>query len=233
MRGLAVFALVGAVCATAFSWTPVAAQSANAGSVPDALPALVSGVIGSGDNLSLQLKPSNGPAPRILAVGQVFEDGWVLTALTPTAATLDKKGVTRMIGLNPTGALDDRPATAPPSRVEVNLSPDERSILSGIVAGGEMDRPGFTAWDGTTPFAGLTFAETQRYLLDEVKFRAAAATFGATPPPSSDGVLRPLAPPRPLPTPEQIRALIGTAFDEYMGLSAKRATGQPAGAPPS
>ncbi|MDB5439499.1 MAG: hypothetical protein JWM33_1926 [Caulobacteraceae bacterium] len=72
---------------------------------PDALPAQVTGVIGSGNQLSLQLKPVGNADARTLKPGDTFEDGWVLTALTPSAATLSKGGASRTVGLNPTGTL--------------------------------------------------------------------------------------------------------------------------------
>ena len=81
MRDLAALALVVALLA------PITAQAAGAPTVPDALPGLAAGVLGSGDQMILRLKPIGDAPARVLKIGDEFEDGWTLTALTASVAT--------------------------------------------------------------------------------------------------------------------------------------------------
>ncbi|MDB5439534.1 MAG: hypothetical protein JWM33_1961 [Caulobacteraceae bacterium] len=76
-----------------------------------ALPGQVIGVSGSGDQLSLRLK--SGEGERVLKIGEVFEDGWTLSALTATDATLTKTGQNRRIGLGLAGDSPKAPQNAP------------------------------------------------------------------------------------------------------------------------
>ena len=55
---------------------------------------------------------------RALRIGDAFQDGWSLSALTPSTATLTKAGESRVVGLNPTGAVTT-PDVKRPSLVQV------------------------------------------------------------------------------------------------------------------
>ncbi|MDB5440522.1 MAG: hypothetical protein JWM33_2949 [Caulobacteraceae bacterium] len=129
------------------------AAAAPAPSGPDALPAQVAGVIGSGDQLSLQLRATADAPARIVHLGEAAIDGWALTGLTDTVATLAKDGQTRAIGLNPTGALASKAPAAPPS--QVTIAGEDARLLAQAIARG--------VWDGQTLQPGLTLEETQRY----------------------------------------------------------------------
>ncbi|MDB5437716.1 MAG: hypothetical protein JWM33_143, partial [Caulobacteraceae bacterium] len=112
----------------------LAAASARAAEPPPAdplkrLPTEVAGVLGSGSNLSLSLFSTWGS--RRLSIGDEYQDGWKLTALTPSAASLTRNGETRQVGLNPTGALASS-EVAPPSSVTIAGLPDEKTILAYV-----------------------------------------------------------------------------------------------------
>ncbi|MDB5441453.1 MAG: hypothetical protein JWM33_3880 [Caulobacteraceae bacterium] len=117
MRNLAVLALAAALLA------PMSAHAAGDNTPvttdPDALPGLVTGVVGSGDQMALRLTPVGDAAARDLKIGDEFRNGWRLTALTPSAATLTRDGASQTVGLNPTGALADAPAATGGSTVTV------------------------------------------------------------------------------------------------------------------
>ncbi|MDB5438097.1 MAG: hypothetical protein JWM33_524, partial [Caulobacteraceae bacterium] len=66
---------------------------------PVALPAEVIGVVGSGDKLSLRIKA--GDETRLLNIGDTYADGWALTGLSNTTATLTRNGQNQTVGLNP------------------------------------------------------------------------------------------------------------------------------------
>lgn len=138
-----------------------------AAAAPEALASQAAGVVGSGDKLSLQLHPAGGAPARILKIGDVFEDGWVLTALDPTTATLTKGGLSRRIGLNPAGALAQPQAAAHPSQVTLAGAPPVD------LTPGSADLALIQDWDGQ-PRLGLTLEETERGLIYERKLAAAA-----------------------------------------------------------
>ncbi|MDB5439942.1 MAG: hypothetical protein JWM33_2369 [Caulobacteraceae bacterium] len=118
------------------------------------LPSEVRGVVGSGDQLSLQLKTGAG-LDHTLKVGEVYGDGWTLTGLTPVEATLAKDGATRQVGLNPTGALAGNAPVAPPSTVSMIGVPDADAVDRILKAAGTPVRAGYAS-------PGLTEAETLR-----------------------------------------------------------------------
>ncbi|MDB5441255.1 MAG: hypothetical protein JWM33_3682 [Caulobacteraceae bacterium] len=123
---------------------------------PDDLPGQVAGVIGSGPSLSLKFRPVAGEPTRVLSLGDVYADGWVLTGLTPSVATLTKAGMSRSVGLNPSGALAAAPSDARPSEVKVIFSAAELAYFDALIAGGH--------WNGQAE-PGRTLDETRRGLL--------------------------------------------------------------------
>lgn len=137
---------------------------------PEDLPAQVAGVIGSGDQLSLQLKPAAGSAERTIRVGEAFPDGWVLSSLSDTLATLSRNGTVRTIGLNPTGAVAPPSGPVAPSTVRVvggvELPPEvlaalaltDEQVIARMNPGNRQNYP-------TRVLPGLTLAESQRYEL--------------------------------------------------------------------
>ncbi|MDB5437980.1 MAG: hypothetical protein JWM33_407 [Caulobacteraceae bacterium] len=142
---LAALGLAGLLCAGA-----LAAYAAEP-SAPERLAAQAAGVVGSGDQLALQLKDNN--QERTIRPGDVYADGWKLDALTPTSATLVKDGERREVGLNPTGALASKAPAAPPS--QVTLAGEDARLLAAAIAR--------NFWDGQKLQPGLTLQETQRY----------------------------------------------------------------------
>lgn len=117
MRDLAALMLTAALLA------PLTAQAAGALAGPDALPGQATGVVGSGDQMTLRLKPIGDAPARVLKIGDEFEDGWKLTALTASAATLSKAGASRTVGLNPAGSLGAAALAAGASTVTVVTGP--------------------------------------------------------------------------------------------------------------
>ncbi|MDB5440595.1 MAG: hypothetical protein JWM33_3022 [Caulobacteraceae bacterium] len=106
---------VGLVVAVAPAGAPAEAAQPTG---PDDLPSQVVGVVGSGDQLALRLRQGSGE--RLLKVGDAYADDWILTALSPTMASLSKGWLSRTIGLNPTGAVAALAgAGAPASQVAV------------------------------------------------------------------------------------------------------------------
>lgn len=132
--------------------------------VPQELVSQVVGVVGSGALLSLILRPVDGQPPRVVSRGDVYADGWVLTDLTPSVATLTKGGESRSVGLNPSGALEQENSGAP-SQVEVILSAADLSLIDAEISSGE--------WDGK-PFKGRTLEQTRRSVLYTAKLGAAS-----------------------------------------------------------
>ncbi|MDB5440415.1 MAG: hypothetical protein JWM33_2842 [Caulobacteraceae bacterium] len=132
--------------------------AAAAPSGPDALPSEVAGVVGSGDQLALQLRQTADTPPRLVHLGDDAIDGWTLSGLTATAATLSKDGQTRTIGLNPSGALASKAPTVAPTLV--TMAGEDARLLAQAIARG--------VWDGEKLQPGLTLEETQRfYVLNE------------------------------------------------------------------
>ncbi|MDB5438343.1 MAG: hypothetical protein JWM33_770 [Caulobacteraceae bacterium] len=151
------------------------AAAAPAPSGPDALPAQVAGVIGSGDQLSLQLRATEGAPARIVHPGEEAIDGWTLSGLTNTVATLSKGDQSRTIGLNPTGAVAVARPFAPPSTVRVTidgLTPEMAAILA--LSDEELlaqSRPGVRqAYQSMTGGRGLTAEEARRLDLYQTRF---------------------------------------------------------------
>ncbi|MDB5438496.1 MAG: hypothetical protein JWM33_923 [Caulobacteraceae bacterium] len=129
---------------------------------PVALPAEVIGVVGSGDKLSLRIKA--GDETRLLNIGDIYQDGWALTALTNTTATLTRNGQSQTVGLNPAGLVAQARADGPATTVRVVGATDLVELQARQVALRQLLKEQLGAWDGTTPRLGLTLEETQRYV---------------------------------------------------------------------
>ncbi|MDB5438344.1 MAG: hypothetical protein JWM33_771, partial [Caulobacteraceae bacterium] len=156
------------------------AAAAPAPSGPDALPAQVAGVIGSGDQLSLQLRASDTAPARMVRLGDEAIDGWTLTGLTNTVATLSKDGQSRTIGLNPTGALSQRQPVGPPSTVHVTvegLTPEMAAVLAlsdeEVLA--QAPASFLQAYQTATAGHGLTAEELRRAQLYSMRFNLMSA----------------------------------------------------------
>ncbi|MDB5438139.1 MAG: hypothetical protein JWM33_566 [Caulobacteraceae bacterium] len=142
----------------------VAQAAASPG--PATLPGEVIGVVGSGDKLSLRIKA--GKEARTLSVGDLYLDGWKLTALTDSTATLARNNEIQTVGLNPTGAVAKAKADGPASSVKTLAGLD----LAKRGAEARAQQPAFSQlikdqlgpWDGKTARMGLSLAETQRYV---------------------------------------------------------------------
>ncbi|MDB5440881.1 MAG: hypothetical protein JWM33_3308 [Caulobacteraceae bacterium] len=164
LGGALVMLLLGGGTLAAYAAAPAAPSTAQA--LPadlDRLSKEAAGVVGSGDRLSLQIKPVDGQASRTIKVGEEYSNGWKLDAVTPTLATLSKGGETRQVGLNPTGAVARPIAFVPLSSVEVALTPSEEAELAGLIATGH--------WDGKI-LPGLSMAESQRHVLFDGRMQA-------------------------------------------------------------
>ncbi|MDB5439177.1 MAG: hypothetical protein JWM33_1604 [Caulobacteraceae bacterium] len=151
------------------------AAAAAAPSGLDGLPSQVAGVLGSGDQLSLQLRATPDAPARIIHLGGDAIDGWVLTGLTNTVATLSKDGLIRVIGLNPTGALALARPVVPPTVVRVTLdglTPEIAGILAlrdeEVTA--RMTPAWRKAWNATSPARGLTAEEGRRLSLYQSRY---------------------------------------------------------------
>lgn len=134
--------------------------AAAAPSGPDALPSQVAGVVGSGEELVLQLRQTGDTPPRLVHLGEDAIDGWTLSGLTATAATLGKDGQTRTIGLNPSGALASKAPSVPLTLV--TMAGEDARLLAQAIARG--------VWDGQKLQPGLTLEETQRYWVLNERF---------------------------------------------------------------
>lgn len=157
--------LAGAAALAATLTTGGLAGYAAQPSAPERLAAQAGGVVGSGDQLALRVKEDS--QERTIKPGDDYADGWKLQALTPTKATLTKDGVSREVGLNPTGALANNAPAAPPSQVWVTQSDDEladRVIRNGV-------------WDGKTARPNLTLDETRRYNVLRMKGMLGTLTY--------------------------------------------------------
>ncbi|MDB5437911.1 MAG: hypothetical protein JWM33_338 [Caulobacteraceae bacterium] len=94
------------------------------------------GVTGSGGSMVLHVRGADG-TDRILALGQVYEEGWTLTALSASAASFTRQGVTRQVGLNPTGAVA---TNAPPAATSVVIIPGGLTdFMERYSGGGSVD----------------------------------------------------------------------------------------------
>ncbi|MDB5439931.1 MAG: hypothetical protein JWM33_2358 [Caulobacteraceae bacterium] len=134
----------------------------GAAAAPDLLPSEVKGVVGSGDQLSLQLHGDAG-TERTIRVGEEYRDGWMLQALSPTKATLAKDGATREVGLNPQGAVASAGPAGPPSTVTMTGVPDDETVRAMVAAMGWP--PQILAGP---LMRGLTDVETRRYTVYEL-----------------------------------------------------------------
>lgn len=176
---------------------------------PASLPGEVIGVVGSGDQLSLRIK--GGEAPRTLEIGEVYQDGWTLSALTATKATLTKDGQSQTVGLNPTGVIERAKPDDPPTTVKTiggdKPLPTIDELKARQPAFDQLVLEQLGPWDGKTPRMGLTLAETQRYVAYQA--RGAQAPPGAEPP-APYGFLKAA----------QIRSL-DTDADDYLALNQK------------
>ncbi|MDB5440880.1 MAG: hypothetical protein JWM33_3307 [Caulobacteraceae bacterium] len=166
LGGSLIATLVGAGTLTAYAAAPAAPAPAPAQALPADLMRLAreaAGVVGSGDRLSLQIKPADVPTVRTLNIGEEYADGWRLQAVTPTVATLVKAGQIQRVGLNPNGVVASLVTFTPLSSVEVDLSAQERAELAALIASGR--------WDGQI-LPSLSEAETQRHVLLETRIEA-------------------------------------------------------------
>lgn len=153
---------------------------------PASLPGEVVGVIGSGDKLSLKIKA--GEETRVLNIGDVYQDGWALTSLTGATATLARDGQTRLIGLNPSGAVAAASSDVPAAVVDV-LQEAGRAEVCALGAKAKADFPAFQQlvsdqlgpWDGKTPRMGLSLEETRRFVAYQARggLRQAASGDGS------------------------------------------------------
>lgn len=132
---------------------PLAAHAfAATGSALDRLPSEVRGVVGSGDQLSLELR-SDG-VDRVIHLGESYKDGWTLQALTPSQATLARDGQTRQVGLSPSGALAELTSPAAPSSVDLAGIPADDDVTRILESHGVRVPSGLRT--------GLTDAELRR-----------------------------------------------------------------------
>lgn len=133
----------------------------------DDLPNQVVGVIGSGQALSLRFRPVAGEPTRVLSRGDVYADGWVLSNLTPSVATLTKAGESREVGLNPTGWLTTAAPPPSPSEITVSFSTADLAYLEGEISNHR--------WDGQS-FPGLTLDQTRQLQLYDRKIQQARSS---------------------------------------------------------
>ncbi|MDB5440523.1 MAG: hypothetical protein JWM33_2950 [Caulobacteraceae bacterium] len=131
---------------------------------PSSLPGRVIGVVGSGDKLSLRIKTDE--APRTLDIGDVYQDGWRLTALTNTTATLTKDDRSEAVGLNLEGSLGPQKSADSASTVNTvgTGAITVAKLQLGLEAFTQLIAAQVGPWDGKTPKMGLSLAETQRYV---------------------------------------------------------------------
>lgn len=203
--------LVGVVLTLLFATSAYAAAPAEPERLTtvtglESLPGEVAGVVGSGDQLRLQLRVDG--QSRTLEIGSEYRDGWVLKALTGAMATMTKGSQTRFVGLNPTGAVDAKAAPAERSQVTVLgvLTAEQQAILQDEIDSGR--------WDGR-PAWGLTQDETNRLLVyDERQGRVYTDWYAKNFVP---GVLAVNVVGRP--TPAQIH---GSDYEDYQRLVAAR-----------
>ncbi|MDB5440520.1 MAG: hypothetical protein JWM33_2947 [Caulobacteraceae bacterium] len=157
------FRLLGASSLAALALGILPARAAAPAGTLETLARDVVGVIGSGDQLSLRIKPADGPA-RTLKVGDLYQEGWVLKALSPTMATMTKDGQLHLVGLNPTGELAGASADAPGSLVLVQgaggLTGQQVLAIQGEIAAGR--------WNGQ-PAWGMDQARTARLIAYDVQ----------------------------------------------------------------
>ncbi|MDB5438059.1 MAG: hypothetical protein JWM33_486 [Caulobacteraceae bacterium] len=135
--------------AFALTWLILFPASALAAVGPDELPGQVVGVVGSGDRLRLMINVDG--ANRELKIGDGVDEGWTLTALSPSSATLSRAGQTREIGLGPDGALASAESVATPSTVMV-VGRTPQDMLAKALAEG--------SWNGL-PIGNLSQEETE------------------------------------------------------------------------
>ncbi|MDB5440882.1 MAG: hypothetical protein JWM33_3309 [Caulobacteraceae bacterium] len=154
LGGALIAALIGGGTLSAYAAAPSAPQVALPADL-SSLPGQVIGVVGSGDQLSLQIRASDRQGPRTVRPGDEYQNGWTLRAVTPTLAILSRAGETHQVGLNPAGTLA-APAAAAPSSVTVQLSAQDKADLEAMIAAGN--------WDGKA-MPGLTLAESQSHVL--------------------------------------------------------------------
>ncbi|MDB5440883.1 MAG: hypothetical protein JWM33_3310 [Caulobacteraceae bacterium] len=140
----------------AYAAAPVEPERLTTVTGLESLPREVAGVVGSGNQLRLQLRIDG--QPRTLSVGDEYRDGWVLKGLTDTLATLNKGAQVRMVGLNPTGSTATDAASASKSLVTVLglLTTEQQATLQAEIDSGR--------WDGR-PAWGMTQDESNRLLV--------------------------------------------------------------------
>ncbi|MDB5440850.1 MAG: hypothetical protein JWM33_3277, partial [Caulobacteraceae bacterium] len=78
------------------------------------------------------------------------QDGWILSALTPSTATLTKAGASRTVGLNPAGAVGG-PAQAVGGAAVTVVSNPTSATDPAAQAGETGSRPGLTIYAPLAP----------------------------------------------------------------------------------
>ncbi|MDB5440255.1 MAG: hypothetical protein JWM33_2682, partial [Caulobacteraceae bacterium] len=106
-----------------------------------------------------------GDANRTLRSGDLYQDGWVLTGLTPEVATLSKAGQARQVGLNPDSAIAQRDVTAASQITTIGAPKVDPAVIDAL-----LQR--MTATGQTIP--GMDAAASQQMM-------AAARDYMATP----------------------------------------------------
>lgn len=160
-------------------------------SAPERLAANASGVVGSGNQLTLKVREAG--VDRSLKVGDVYAEGWTLKALTPSTVTIARDGATMLVGLNPSGqVLGPAPAGAP-STISVVGLPDEATIQAAIARLGPMAEQGMAQ----ATRLGLSADQARRFLVYRLKIqdetmRKAAAGEAMRPGPPNEAELRAL-----------------------------------------
>lgn len=165
--------------------SPVLAKAADGPAFANSLPSQVVGVVGSGDQIGLLLR--SGSAVRTLKLGDVVQDGWVLTHLNPSSAILSLNGQQVEIGLNPQGEITNTSADLQATQITV-VGSAEAEILRRLLDTGK--------WDGKA-MPGLDLQETQRSLIYSDRLNQATAGWVAQYGPAFS------------PTLEMIRAAVG------------------------
>jgi len=136
-------------------------------------------VVGSGDQLALQIRSQDTAGRRTIQRGEEYKDGWILKGLSPVTATLAKDDQVREIGLNPTGAVAPASPEGPLSTVTITLSAAEQARLQAAID--------THYWNGQS-LPGLSLADTQTVVLADLTIRAAlVAGFDKAAAPSSGG----------------------------------------------
>jgi hypothetical protein len=128
---------LGAVLLAALLGAGALAAYAAEPSAPQQLARAVTGVVRSGDQLSLSLKEARA-APRTLKVGDQYNDGWKLAAITPTSAVLTKDGASAQVDLSPALAAPAPVGSAPGSAAGSSVLQQLPKAFAGVATGDPM-----------------------------------------------------------------------------------------------